>query len=97
MRMIYAEPLIEAIEARADNQEDLPPLTAGDFIKMINDQPTAEQDPAYWEPIRRGEPGYSAGDFRCTNCGKPNKCFSLTDYCPNCGRRTLKKKGTKSR
>ncbi len=39
----------------------------------------------HWEPISRGEVGYSAGDFRCTVCGKPNKCYSMTPYCPNCG------------
>lgn len=38
-----------------------------------------------WEPITRGEPGYSAGDFRCSLCLKPNKAYSLTKYCPNCG------------
>ncbi len=39
----------------------------------------------HWEPISRGEVGYSAGDFRCTVCGTPNKCYSMTPYCPNCG------------
>ena len=38
-----------------------------------------------WIPIKRGETGYSAGDFRCAVCGKPNKCYTLTPYCPNCG------------
>lgn len=38
-----------------------------------------------WVPIYKGEAGYSAGDFRCALCGKPNKCYSLTPYCPNCG------------
>lgn len=42
--------------------------------------------PARWVPIRRGERGYSAGDFRCTGCGKANPCYSLTLFCPNCGR-----------
>jgi len=43
-----------------------------------------------WLPIRRGEHGYSAGDFRCSECGKPNPCWRLTDYCPNCGARMRK-------
>lgn len=38
-----------------------------------------------WVPIKRGEPGYSAGDFRCTNCGSPNRCYCLTEYCSRCG------------
>lgn len=38
-----------------------------------------------WKPIEKGEKGYSAGDFRCSVCGQPNKCYCLTDFCPNCG------------
>ena len=38
-----------------------------------------------WKPIEKGEKGYSAGDFRCSACGQPNKCYCLTDFCPNCG------------
>ena len=38
-----------------------------------------------WLIINKGERGYSAGDFRCSECGKPNPCWSLTEYCPNCG------------
>ena len=48
---------------------------------------------AYWIPIKRGEVGYSAGDFRCTNCGKPNRCFSTTPYCANCGAKMESTKG----
>ena len=40
---------------------------------------------AKWTPIKRGEHGYSAGDFRCNVCGEPCPCFKLTDFCPNCG------------
>ena len=53
-----------------------------------------EDDDFIWIPIKKGETGYSAGDFRCSACGKPNKCYSLTEYCCNCGskmsRRTRK-------
>ena len=38
-----------------------------------------------WQAIKRGEKGYSAGDFRCSVCGKANPCYRLTDFCPNCG------------
>ena len=41
--------------------------------------------PPRWIPIKRGERGYSAGDFRCSRCGQPNKCWTLTNFCPNCG------------
>lgn len=40
-----------------------------------------------WIPIKRGENGYSAGDFRCSICKKANPCRHLTAYCPNCGAR----------
>ena len=46
--------------------------------------------PARWEPIARGERGYSAGDFICSACHLPNKCYNLTDFCPNCGARMEK-------
>ena len=48
---------------------------------------------AYWIPINKGEVGYSAGDFRCTKCGKPNPCYRLTDFCPNCGEAMQTTKG----
>lgn len=38
-----------------------------------------------WEVIRKGERGYSAGDFRCSECGAANPCYHLTKYCANCG------------
>lgn len=38
-----------------------------------------------WMPIEQGDNGYSAGDFICSCCGKPNKCYSVTDYCCSCG------------
>ena len=57
-------------------------------IKFCQSIPTAdvvEVKHGRWIPIKRGEVGYSAGDFKCTECGKPNKCYSMTPYCPNCG------------
>ena len=38
-----------------------------------------------WIPLNPGDYGYSAGDFICSCCGKPNKCYSVTDYCASCG------------
>lgn len=38
-----------------------------------------------WEVIRKGERGYSSGDFRCSECGAANPCYHLTKYCANCG------------
>lgn len=39
----------------------------------------------FWMTIERGERGYSAGDFRCSVCGEPNRCYCMTPYCANCG------------
>ena len=55
---------------------------------MIEETPTAdvrENKRGRWQPIQKGDSGYSAGDFACSCCGKPNRCYSLTDYCCNCG------------
>ena len=58
-------------------------------IKYIqNEVPAAdvsENKRGRWQPIQKGDSGYSAGDFACSCCGKPNRCYSLTDYCCNCG------------
>ena len=54
----------------------------------VADAPTAdvrENKRGRWQPIQKGDSGYSAGDFACSCCGKPNRCYSLTDYCCNCG------------
>ena len=48
---------------------------------------------AYWLAINKGEVGYSSGDFRCTDCGKPNCCYTLTPYCPHCGAKMESTKG----
>lgn len=52
-----------------------------------------EEKRAEWLPIEKGESGYSSSDFRCSKCGKPNRCNSLTDYCCNCGVKMIKRNG----
>lgn len=44
-----------------------------------------ERKRGIWMPIERGDKGYSAGDFICSCCGKPNNCYTITDYCCSCG------------
>ena len=56
-------------------------MTLLDFIDDSDSQPKR----AKWIPIAKGEYGYSAGDFRCSNCMKPNPCYRLTEFCANCG------------
>ena len=57
----------------------------------------AERKRGRWIPIVKGERGYSAGDFRCSVCGDPCKCYHLTNYCPNCGARMRGKAKIQSR
>lgn len=59
---------------------------------MLNSVPSAEPPRGFWVTIERGEQGYSAGDFRCSICGEPNKCYTLTAFCPNCGAKMEGKK-----
>lgn len=47
---------------------------------------TMEQD-YYWITVRKGEVGYSRGDFRCPVCKQVNPCYHPTNYCANCGAR----------
>lgn len=37
MKLIDADPIIKAIEARRDNAEDLPAMTEGDFLRMLRE------------------------------------------------------------
>lgn len=37
MKLTNIDPIIKAIEARQDNAEDLPPLTTGDFLRMLRE------------------------------------------------------------
>lgn len=60
----------------------------GCAVSSVGTQPSAEPD-GRWEIIHPGETGYSAGDFRCSVCGQPNKCYHLTKYCCNCGARMV--------
>lgn len=62
-------------------------MTFNECLMRIDTIPTIEpgQKTGKWIPISKGQRGYSAGDFQCSDCGKPNKCYHLTAYCPNCG------------
>lgn len=51
----------------------------------IDAMPTIEPKCGEWTPIHKGERGYSAGDFRCSVCHQPNKCYTMTNYCSHCG------------
>lgn len=49
----------------------------------IEERPTPS--PSHWIPIRRGERGYSAGGFRCSQCGTPDYGRGRTNFCSQCG------------
>lgn len=60
-------------------------------IELFDILKPEEDEPAHWIPIRRGERGYSAGDFCCSACGKPCPCWKLTRFCPECGHKMAEK------
>lgn len=48
--------------------------------------PSAERNKGFWYALEKGDKGYSAGDFRCSICGEPNRCYNpKPNYCNNCG------------
>lgn len=38
-KLISANSILRKLNDRLDNYEDLPPITIGDFIRMINEEP----------------------------------------------------------
>ena len=81
-RLIDADALLEHVwRDRLDSRERI--------ANLVKRQPTIEERPAplpaHWIPIRRGERGYSAGGFRCSQCGMPDRGWGKTNYCPQCG------------
>jgi hypothetical protein len=44
MKPIDIDPIIKAIEARQENAEDLPPLTTGDFLRMLREASEPKTD-----------------------------------------------------
>ena len=81
MRMIDADALIgEMHNIILEDGED-----RRIFYEVIERQPTIEPKTGEWTPIHKGERGFSAGDFRCSVCYQPNKCYTMTNYCSHCG------------
>lgn len=73
---------------RSNNSDFAPTPTWNDAVSLVESMPSAQPD-GRWEIIHPGETGYSAGDFRCSVCGQPNRCYHLTKYCCNCGARMV--------
>jgi len=87
MRLIDADKLEKNMTARAAMDKDKARSTWAKAISMIHDEPSAQPEPkrGEWTPIHKGERGFSAGDFRCSVCHQPNKCYIVTNYCSHCG------------
>lgn len=90
MRLIDADALIQLLRTCADDDwnKNTPAGTWSsayeEMILHVEDAPTIEKK-AKWIPIHKGERGFSAGDFRCSVCHQPNKCYTMTNYCSHCG------------
>lgn len=49
---------------------------------------------ALWIPLKRGDRGFSAGDWKCSNCGKPNATWKIKPpFCSQCGAKMDLKEG----
>lgn len=84
MRAIDADAVIKAIDKHTFETDDGLCLD-DDITCILEDVPTIEPKKGEWIPITKGERGYSAGDFRCSVCHQPNKCYIVTNYCSHCG------------
>ena len=76
----------DALKSRLVNAVQLGVNLNYDIGVRIDHTPTIEERPTgEWIPIRRGERGYSAGGFRCSQCGTPDYGRGRTNYCSQCG------------
>lgn len=83
MKLIDADLFLEEIRKGA---------TVEDLKKLVTEckgvPVTVDAEPVKhgkWEVIKRGQIGYNASDFKCSICGTPNRCYSLTNHCAHCG------------
>ena len=45
-----------------------------------------ERKKGFWFTLKKGDKGYSAGDFKCSVCGEPNHTWlTKPKFCCNCG------------
>lgn len=61
-----------------------PANIADELRKLPSAQP--ERKKGFWYALEKGDKGYSAGDFKCSVCGEPNRCYvPKPHFCPSCG------------
>lgn len=89
VQMNYEDGIIKAVQSVGFNvnKEELAKALMYDRRQYEKGFTDGRPKKGNWIPIERGEKGYSAGDFRCSVCGSPNKCYCLTPYCCSCGAR----------
>ena len=89
VQMNYEDGIIKAVQSVGFNvnKEELAKALMYDRRQYEKGFADGRPKKGNWIPIERGEKGYSAGDFRCSVCGSPNKCYCLTPYCCSCGAR----------
>ena len=80
---IVAKQIAEDLDV--EKYSSLKYVTRKEVKAVIQDMPTIEPKHGEWTPIHKGERGFSAGDFRCSVCHQPNKCYTMTNYCSHCG------------
>lgn len=86
MRLIDADALDDVVQDLNENKNY--GITRGEYKRIdavLFEFSTIEPKKGEWIPITKGERGYSAGDFRCSVCHQPNKCYTMTNYCSHCG------------
>ena len=55
-------------------------------IKRVPSADVRENVKGFWYALNKGDRGYSAGDFCCSICGKPNNTWiQKPNFCQNCG------------
>lgn len=80
-----------AIDALCDNCDHVegacPHYPCKQYI-AIEDLPSTQPEgkKGFWYTLKKGDKGYSAGDFKCSVCGEPNHTWlPKPKFCPNCG------------
>lgn len=90
MRLIDADALMKEFAefVKDSNNSDFADVpTWNDAVSLVGSAPTIEErKKGFWYALEKGDKGYSAGDFKCSVCGEPNRCYvPKPHFCPSCG------------
>ena len=82
--LISRQAAIDALERGAWGKEWDKTLAKAMIESVPSAQP--ERKKGFWYALEKGDKGYSAGDFKCSVCGEPNRCYvPKPHFCPSCG------------